>query len=232
MQQANNEYKITYSRERGLYPILMMIEDMINCKIIPAIDRRLADKYEFKFVGYTDETPQSNIALLQAEMTVHSTMNDLLRAAGKKKVDHPAYNVPLSETFWSVVERNMTRGEIRAHFFGDKSALNKRELAYIPGDPMFSGWNQLLMTMDRTRKQDKMEAEQMRMQQQAMAAQDQREQEQHDLAMEEAKSRHAQAAVSHRSLKDIAKDVGAADQPLNVEGTPVQNPINSPEAEE
>src|SRR5690606_34634472 len=82
-QQANNEYKINYSRERGLYPLLMMFEDFFNADILPVIDKSLADKYEFKFVGYTDETPQTNIALLQAEMSVYSTMNDLLRSAGK-----------------------------------------------------------------------------------------------------------------------------------------------------
>ena len=48
-QQANNEYKIAYSRERGLYPILMFIEDLVNGEILPAIDSELSNKYKFVF---------------------------------------------------------------------------------------------------------------------------------------------------------------------------------------
>lgn len=230
-QQANNEYKITYSRERGLYPLLMMFEDLINCDIIPKLDPVLAEKYEFKFKGYDDETAQTNVTLLQAEMTVYSSMNDLLRQAGKEKWDHPVFDLPLNETFWNLVEKHMTKAEIRRDLLGDKSAMDKRELAYFPADPAFMGWQQLLMTMDRSKRQDKLEAEQMKAQQEMTQQQSQREQEQHDLALEEAKSRHASAAVDHESLKDQAKESGAADSALNIDGQPVGNPINSDEAD-
>jgi hypothetical protein len=229
--QTGNESKINYSRERGLYPIFMHFEDMINSSLLPSIDKELAKKYEFKFVGYTDESPQTNVALLQAEMTVHSTMNDLLRQAGKEKWHHPVFDLPLNETFWNLVEKNMTKAEIRRDFFKDKEAMGKRELAYIPADPAFMGWQQLLMTMDRSKKQDEMEAQQMQAEQQQQQQQGDREQEQHDMGMEEAKSRHASSAVDHETLKDQAKGAGAATSALDVGGTPVANPINSDEAD-
>lgn len=222
----SNEQKVNYSRERGLYPIMMMIEDLFNSDIIPAIDEELAKKYEFKFVGYTDETPQTNVALLQAEMSVYSTMNELLRSAGRQAVDDPAYDAPLNETFWQMVERNYTRGEIRERFFGDKGASQRRELQYIPGDAAFMGWQQLLMTMDRTKRQDKIEAEQMKAEQEQQQQQGDREQEQHDLAMKEAQSRHAHAAVNHKSTKEMAKEIDMAEKPLNIEGKSVANPVN------
>lgn len=225
-QQANNEYKITYSRERGLLPLLMMFEDMVNCDILPLLDPKLADKYEFKFTGYTDETPQTNVALLQAEMTVHSTMNDLLRSAGKKRIDHSIFDLPLNQNFWQLVDKLLTKGEQRELFLGDKSALGKRELAYFPGDPTFMGWQQMLMLMDRNRKQDKMQAEQMKLQQAQQNQQDQREQEKHDIEVNEHHSRQAHAAVEHESLKDQAKQVGAASSPLFIDGKPVANPVN------
>lgn len=233
---TSNEQKITYSRERGLYPLLMMIEDMFNCDIIPAINPDYAGKYEFKFAGYTDETPQTNVALLQAEMSVYSTMNDLLRSSGKEAVNDPAYDVPLNETFWQIVERNYTRGEIRERFFGDKGASLRRELQYIPADPAFIGWQQLLMTMDRTKRQDTLEAQQMEAEAQQAEAQNQqaqqadaREQEQHDMAMREAEARQAHAAVSHKSIKDIGGEFGAGSQPLHVGGKTIANPLNSEE---
>ena len=132
--QQGNQQKIEYSRERGLYPILMFVEDFINHDILPVIDKDLAKKYTFKFEGYTDETPQTEIALLQSQMTVNKTMNDLLDAARKDRFDHPIAELPLNEAFWGLVEKNLTKGEIREFFFGDKGASKRKELQYFPAE--------------------------------------------------------------------------------------------------
>lgn len=238
-QQANNEYKIEYSRERGLYPIMMFFEDMINCDILPAIDPELAKKYQFKFTGYTDESPQTVIAQLQAEMTVHSSMNDLMFAAEKTGLKTPAADLPLNAAFWAIVEKNYTRGEIREKFFGDVGATSRRELQYIPGDPAFMGWQQLLLTIDRSRKQDEQMKAQMALQQAAQSheqemamADHQRQQEAHDLGMQQAKEQAARNVVmagNTDSMQDIAKMYGAGNKPLNIGGQTVGNPINKSE---
>jgi hypothetical protein len=102
-QQANNEYKIEYSRERGLYPILMFIEDLVNRDIFPSISPELSNKYKFEFTGYNDETAQTNVALLQAEMSVHRSMNDLLRETRKDPIALPIADLPLNQAFWALV---------------------------------------------------------------------------------------------------------------------------------
>lgn len=233
-QVASNEYKINYSRERGLYPLLMFIEDIINNDILPALDPGLAQQYKFTFVGYTDETPQTNIALLQAEMTVHRSMNDLLREAKKEPIDHPIGDLPMNAQFWGIVDKLMTKGEQRALFLGDKAALGKPELAYLPGDPVYLAWTQFLMTKDRMAKQDKQQQQAMKQQQQQQDAENQRadadhqrQQEQHDLMMREAQSRHANAAVSGgKSLKDVAKEVGFGNKAIEGPDGPMANPVN------
>ena len=237
-QAQSNEYKINYSRERGLYPILMFLEDLVNRDIIPAVDKALADKYEFKFTGYTDETPQTSIALLQAEQSVFRSMNDLLRESKKNPLDHPVADLPMNPAFWAIADKLMTKGEQRCHFLGDKAALGKPELAYISGDPLFLSWQQFLMTKNQVAKQEAQQAQQMQAQQEQADAenqradgQHQREQEQHEIEMREAKSRHANAAVQGpKSLKDIAKEVGFATKPLHgPDGKPIGNPINRDE---
>jgi len=232
-QQANNEYKINYSRERGLIPLMMLFEDMVNGTILPAIDKELASKYEFKFAGLDDESPQTNVALQQAQMTVFSSMNDLLRSEGKEPIKHAAANLPLNQTFWALIEKNMTRAEIRAQFFGDKEAMSKRELAYIPADSMFLGWQQLLLSIDSSKKQQEMQQQQMQQQQaeaehqqQMQTAEHGRAQEAHDAQMEDQKTRQAHAAVNP-SLYDTAKQFGAGSKPLYVDGKPVANPLNT-----
>ena len=245
-QQGNNQ-KIEYSRERGLYPILMYIEDLINKDIIPSIDPELSKKYIFVFDGYQDVTPQTEAALQQAEMTIHSSMNDLLTEARKKKIDDFSADVPLNQSYWAVVEKNLTRGEIREKFFGDKGASQRRELQYIPGDPGFMQWQQMVLTMDTQKKQMQMQEEQAKEAQKAQEAQMQAEKEQQDKehALEEAKHEReqevhqadldakghadAKAVVEHskrKQLQDTAKTMGAT-RATNIGGRIIKNPINN-----
>lgn len=240
MQQANNEYKIEYSRERGLYPILMFVEDMINSDLMPALDKNLANKYKFVFTGYTDETPQTEIAQMQAEMTVFKSMNDLLIQSQKSKINTPAADLPLNQAFWALVEKNYTRGEIREIFFGDKGASQRRELSYIPGDQAFMAWQQTILAVDNSKDQKaQMEAQQQQQQIEMQGQQQQqqldqkhaeakhkREEEKHSMEIENMKSEAAANAVSSgRALKESAKQFGAS-KAMNVGGKIIANPIN------
>ena len=244
-QQSNNEYKIMYSRERGLYPILMFIEDLVNGEILPAINKEFGDKYRFCFTGYTDETPQTEIAQMQAEMTVWKSMNDLLMQSQKEKIKTPAADLPLNQAFWALVEKNYTRGEIRELFFGDKGAAARRELQYIPGDPAFMNWQQTILAIDNAKKQEAAMAAQgqSEAQQQAMEmklkeqehghkeAAHNRDQEKHEMEMEQLKAQAAADAVAHGSgnpLQDAAKQFGAS-KASNVGGKVIANPLNKSE---
>jgi len=232
--------KIEFSREKGLYPILMFIEDLINSDIMPAIDKEYAKKYKFQFEGYTDETPQTEIALLQAEMTVNKSMNDLLLAARKDKIEHPIGDLTMNQAFWALAEKNMTRGEIRELFFNDKGASKKKELQYIPADPAFLSWQQMLMSVDQMKKQEQQMAEQAQAQAaQAQAQADQvnhekqlnegehqRETEKHNAEMNQVKGQAAYNAVQHaKSTQEIAKATGAS-KATNVAGKNIKNPLN------
>jgi len=240
-QQSNNEYKIEYSRERGLYPILMFMEDLINSDVLPSIDKDMANKYRFVFTGYTDETPQTEIAQMQAEMTVFKSMNDLLIQSQKERIKTPAADLPLNQAFWALVEKNMTKGEIRETFFGDKGASQRRELQYIPGDPAFMSWQQTLLAIDNAKKQEAQMAAQgqSEAQQQAMEmklkeqehghkeAAHARDQEKHQMEIEQLKAQAAADAVGHggNALRDAAKKFGASGA-SNVGGKVMANPIN------
>jgi hypothetical protein len=228
-----HQTKIEFSREKGLYPLLMFVEDFVNSSIIPAIDPEYSKKYKFQFEGYTDETPQTEIALLQAEMSVNKTMNDLLSSARKAHIKHPVADLPMNAAFWGLVEKNMTRGEIRELFFGDKGASKKKELQYIPADPAFLSWQQMLLTIENTKKQEQQQQQAMAQQQQAMAqqaqveqAQHSRDQEKHDAEMSQVRGQAAYNAVKHgQNLHDAAEQAGAT-KPTNIGGKNIKNPLN------
>jgi hypothetical protein len=173
-------------------------------------------------------------------MAVNKSMNDLLCSARKEKMEHPVADLPLNQAFWALVEKNMTRGEIREIFFGDKDASSKKELQYIPDDPAFLNWQQMLFQIDQTKKQEQQMEEQMQAQQQqaeaeAAAADHQRqleeashtrEQEKHEAEMAAVRGQAAYNAVQHgKSTKDLAKESGNT-QAANIHGTNVANPLN------
>jgi hypothetical protein len=238
-QQANNEYKIAYSRERGLYPILMFVEDLINGDVLPAIDKELSEQFKFVFTGYTDETPQTEIAQMQAEMTVYKSMNDLLVQSQKPKLKEPIADLPLNQAFWALVEKNYTRGEIREKFLDDKGASQRKELQYIPGDAAFLNWQSNVMAIESSKQQkEQAAAEQAAQQAEATAkskeqdrkakieqAKHSREEEKHKLEMEQAKANAAANAVKQNSLQDAAKEFGAT-KAQNVGGKVIANPLN------
>jgi hypothetical protein len=238
MQQASSEYKVNYSRERGLLPLLTFLEDLINCDIIPALDKDLAAKYKFCFTGYTDETPQTEIAQLQAEVSVYKSMNDVLRQTQKDPIPHNIANLPLSAAFWALVEKNYTRGEIREMFLGDKGAAERKELQYIPGDPSFMAWQQLLSSFINVKEQKKQmaaqqdaETQQAQLEQQKAEqehrhaeAEHDRDKEKHSMEMEQLKANAAHNVVQ-ASLQDSAKQFGAT-KASHIGGHTVANPIN------
>lgn len=250
-QRESGEYKVNFSRERGLLPILTFIENLINSDIIPAIDKDLADKYKFVFTGYTDETPQTEIAQIQAEHAVYKSMNDVLRQTQKDPLTEKIADLPLSAAFWSLVERNYTRGEIREKFLGDKGASERKELQYIPGDPAFIAWIQFLATIVNVKDQKKQMAEQQaqmqeqaQMQQEAQAQQAEleqkkaeqehshaeaehlRAQEKHAMEMEQLKANAAHNVASSAQLHTAAKQFGASKAP-HIGGKTLPNPIVS-----
>jgi hypothetical protein len=242
MQQASSEYKINYSRERGLLPILTFIEDLINCDILPALNKELSTKYKFTFTGYTDETPQTEIAQLQAEISVYKSMNDTLRQTQKDPIKEKIADLPMSAAFWALVEKNYTRGEIREMFLGDKDASKRKELQYIPGDPSFIAWQQQLMALNNIKDQKKQQAAQQDAQtQQAQMEQQKAEQEnrhaeaehdrakeKHGMEIEQLRANAAHNVVNSSSMHDAAKAAGAT-KAEHVGGMTLPNPLNQGE---
>ena len=62
-------------------------------------------------------------------MTVWKSMNDLLQQSQKDKINEKVADLPMNQAFWALIEKNMTRGEIREKFFGIDSSIMPEETA-------------------------------------------------------------------------------------------------------
>jgi hypothetical protein len=166
LNSPNNEWKLEASAERGLVPLLRFFEDIVNHDLMPEISPALHAKYLFKFIGLRSETKQQEVTRLQGEMSVHATLNDLLKQVKKNPMSvDMAGDVPLNQLWWSIVKETITIGEFREAFYGDKGASEREELKYIPSQA-FLAWQQQLTMKSQQESQAKQQAEQAKVEEQ------------------------------------------------------------------
>jgi hypothetical protein len=77
LQEANNEQRLKQSRDKGLKPLLDMIENLINNHIIRYWNSEYADKYKFRFVGFQAESRKSELERLKDEVQTYKTLNEV-----------------------------------------------------------------------------------------------------------------------------------------------------------
>lgn len=160
LNSPNNEWKLTASQERGLYPILRFVEDIVNHDLLPEIDKEASKKYMFKFVGLEIESKQQEVARLQAEATVHASLNDILQQVNKPPLAKDlAADVPLNGAWITLLKSLRTVGELREELLGDVGASKRPELQYIP-DPLYIQYQQMLSMKDQQAQQAQQQADQ------------------------------------------------------------------------
>jgi len=88
LNESSNETRIKSSRDKGLRPLLDYIENILNRHILQAWDSKLADNYEFKFVGLNAETRIQEAERLNKETGVWKTFNEARIEQGKEPLEH------------------------------------------------------------------------------------------------------------------------------------------------
>lgn len=87
LNESSNEQRIKASRDKGLKPLLDYIENILNNDILRSWDSKLADKYEFKFVGLDAETRKEEIERLSKEVATWKTLNEARVEQGKEPIE-------------------------------------------------------------------------------------------------------------------------------------------------
>lgn len=87
LNESSNEQRIKASRDKGLKPLLDYIENIVNDEILRKWNPKLADKYEFKFVGLDAESRKEEIERLEKETKVWKTLNEARVEQGKEPIE-------------------------------------------------------------------------------------------------------------------------------------------------
>ncbi len=130
----DNEVKIEQSQVRGLKPLLVWIETILNEDILPNVSEELAGKYRFSFVGLETESKMEEITRQTSEIQVRATLNDVRRESGLDPV--PGGDIVLNPTYLQYLSATHKVGEIREFVFGYKGDAENPEYNYV-ADPFY-----------------------------------------------------------------------------------------------
>jgi hypothetical protein len=161
LSEGNNEYKLEAARDVGIRPLIANFEDFLNARILPLLDKELAEFCVIKFMGLDAETPEKENVGLQEAMGVWMNYDDVHERVEKEPVGKQwAGQIPLNALWGQKLDALYTVGEILEYWCGREGASKKPELNYRR-DPFWFQQQQLMQSqqqLDQQAQQQQAEA--------------------------------------------------------------------------
>jgi hypothetical protein len=124
MSEASNEWKITAARDTGIRPLILKIQDFLNEKLFPIIDKELSQLCNILLAGFDAETKQQESVRLQQDMPIHYDYDQILEEVDKEQVgDSLGGSLPFNEQYRSVLDTYVEVGKIQEHFTNSPAAI-------------------------------------------------------------------------------------------------------------
>lgn len=141
LSESNNEWKLIAARDTGLRPLLLSIEDFINTRLLPKINKEWSDLFMVSLEGLDADSPEKEATRLQQDSELFLTMNDIMERVEKDPVPLGG-DFPLNAAYMQNLEKYFTKGQILKSYGGEefKDADKDQNLQYYMNDPV---WLQL-----------------------------------------------------------------------------------------
>jgi hypothetical protein len=133
--QEDNEVKIEQGQVRGLKPLLVWLETLINEDILPNVSEEFAAKYKFQFVGLEAESKMEELTRQQIETQVRTTVNEARKEAGMDPV--LSGDIVQAPIYVETLFRTHKIGEIREAMFDYEGDSENPEFNYIDNASYF-----------------------------------------------------------------------------------------------
>lgn len=135
--ESNNEYKLTAARDGGIRPLLLKMQDFLNEKLFPIIDKELSQLCNIQIAGFDAETKQQESIRLQQDMPVHYTYDDVLEEVDKEQVgSYMAGFIPFNERYRQAIDTYLEVNKISEFFLESPASIVDPMLKY-KRDPFF-----------------------------------------------------------------------------------------------
>jgi hypothetical protein len=164
LSESNQEYLMIAHRDVGLRPLLLSWQDFLNAQIMPLLAPNLVGKCEIRLLGLDAETAEKESIRLQQDAPLHMTYNQILNKVEKDEVPQElGGDFPFNAQWQAIVDKYLTVGQIKEHFFGLKGAAKDPALAYVR-DPFWFQWQQLQMQAQQMKEQEQMQQQALKQQ--------------------------------------------------------------------
>ncbi len=133
LSESSNEYRLEAHRDTGIRPLLAQFQNFFNQKILPLMDREVAEKCSLKFIGLDVDTAEKEAVRLQQDLAIHMTIDEVLERVQKKPVGpEKGGQILLNPQYHTLVlDKYLTVGQILEFFFGMQGASKDPAFAYI-----------------------------------------------------------------------------------------------------
>lgn len=123
LSESNNEYKLAAARDSGIRPLIMKIQDFLNEKLFPVIDKELSQLCNIEFAGFDAETKQQESVRLQQDMPIHMTYDEVMEETEKEQVG-PAMggSIPFNEHYRAAIDSYQNVGKAESFFLDSPAA--------------------------------------------------------------------------------------------------------------
>ena len=144
LSESNNEWKLLAARDIGLRPLLLSIEDFLNLRLLPRINKEWAELVQINLEGLDADSPEREATRLQQDSALFLTMNDIMERVEKEDVPIGG-EFPLNAAYLQILEKYFTKGQILQAFGGEafKDADKDPELSYYMGDQAWFAFKQM-----------------------------------------------------------------------------------------
>lgn len=137
LSETNNEYKLSASRDVGIRPLLLSMQDFFNKNVLPVIDEEVAKYYSLAFMGLDKDNPEKEAAKLQQDIQTHASMNDVLDVVEKERLPTVVGgDLILNASFWAQVDKLVPVGQQMEFFLKRAGASKDPRFDYIR-DPFY-----------------------------------------------------------------------------------------------
>lgn len=121
LAESSNEYALQVSRSAGFKPLLYETQVMMN-KLMAIMDPLVAEYCIFEFAGLDASDVNKESTLLQQNLNVYLTMNDVNKVVEKD----PAIiggNIPLNPMYQNTIREHYSEAMLQYAFTGNKDVL-------------------------------------------------------------------------------------------------------------
>ncbi|HLD91661.1 MAG TPA: hypothetical protein VI911_11740 [Patescibacteria group bacterium] len=117
MAETSNEYKLVASRDGGLRPLILKIQDFLNEKLFPIMDPELSQLCYIALSGLDAETKQQESVRLQQDAPLHYNYDAIMEEVEKEQIGTHLggkipFNIMIRQIFDTYMDTSRVIGEL------------------------------------------------------------------------------------------------------------------------